>query len=96
MEVEQKAKRKEYGTDVSDDEWVFCAPYLTLMTEDGPQREHSLREVFNGLRYIVRTGCQWRLMPNDLPPWFTVYQQRPLWATYPTPAESRRVRSDGA
>ena len=91
MEVEQKAKRKEYVTDVGDDEWGFCAPYLTLMTEDAPQREHSLREVFNGLRYIVRTGCQWRLMPNDMPPWFTVYQQWPLWATYPTLAEGQSV-----
>lgn len=55
------------------------APYLTLMREDAPQREHSLREVFNGLRYIVRTGMQWRMMPNDLPPWYTVYQQTQRW-----------------
>jgi transposase len=74
-----KPKRKAYATDVSDEEWAFCAPYLTLMNEDAPQREHSLREVFNGLRYIVRTGCQWRLMPNDLPPWYTVYQQTRRW-----------------
>src|SRR5512144_47534 len=67
--------RKGYPSDVSDDEWAFVAPYLTLMKEDAPQREHSLREVFNGLRYIVRTGMQWRFMPNDLPPWHTVYQQ---------------------
>jgi transposase len=79
MELEQSPKRKSYATDVSDEEWAFCAPYLTLMTEDAPQREHSLREVFNGLRYIVRTGGQWRLMPNDLPPWFTVYQQTQRW-----------------
>jgi transposase len=72
-------KRKGYPTDVSDEEWAFCAPYLTLMTEDAPQREHALREVFNGLRYIVHTGCQWRLMPNDLPPWYTVYQQTQRW-----------------
>jgi transposase len=49
------------------------------MTEAAPQREHSLREVFNGLRYIVRTGSQWRFMPNDLPPWYTVYQQTQRW-----------------
>jgi transposase len=49
------------------------------MREDAPQREHSLREVFNGLRYIVRTGMQWRMMPNDLPPWYTVYQQTQRW-----------------
>lgn len=71
--------RKLYPSDVTDDEWAFVAPYLTLMTEDAPQREHSLREVFNGLRYIVRTGMQWRFMPNDLPPWYTVYQQTQRW-----------------
>ena len=72
--------RTGYPSDVSDDEWAFVAPYLTLMREDAPQREHSLREVFNGLRYIVRTGVQWRYMPNDLPPWHTVYQQTQRWA----------------
>jgi transposase len=71
--------RKPYPSDVSDDEWAFVAPYLTLMREDAPQREHSLREVFNGLRYIVRSGSQWRMMPNDLPPWHTVYQQTKRW-----------------
>jgi transposase len=71
--------RQAYPSDVSDDEWAFVAPYLTLMTEDAPQRAHSLREVFNGLRYIVRTGAQWRFMPNDLPPWHTVYQQTRRW-----------------
>jgi transposase len=72
-------KRKAYPSDVSDDEWAFVAPYLTLMREDAPQREHALREVFNGLRYVVRTGCQWRYLPNDLPPWHTVYQQTQRW-----------------
>jgi transposase len=71
--------RKPYLSDVSDDEWAFVAPYLTLMREDAPQREYSLREVFNGLRYIVRTGMQWRLMANDLPPWPVVYQQTQRW-----------------
>ena len=50
--------RKAYPSDASDDEWAFVAPYLTLMREDAPQREHALREVFNGLCYIVRTGMQ--------------------------------------
>lgn len=71
--------RKPYPSDVSDEEWALVAPYLTLMTEDAPQREHSLREVFNGLRWIIRTGAQWRMMPNDLPPWYTVYQQSQRW-----------------
>jgi transposase len=67
--------RTPYSSDVSDDEWAFVAPYLTLMTEDAPQRRYPLREVFNGLRYIVKTGGQWRWMPHDLPPWPVVYQQ---------------------
>ena len=52
--------RKAYPSDVSDEEWALVDPYLKLMTEDAPQREYPLREVFNGLRYIVETGAQWR------------------------------------
>lgn len=71
--------RNPYPSDVSDDEWAFVAPYLTLMTEAAPQREHSLREVFNGLRWLVRTGAPWRLMPHDLPPWYAIWQQTQRW-----------------
>lgn len=73
------SERKGYPSDVSDDEWAFVAPYLTLMREDAPQRQYSLREVFNGLRYVVRTGVQWRYMAHDLPPWHVVYQQTRRW-----------------
>src|SRR5260221_10730936 len=72
-------ERQTCPSDLRDDEWSFVAPYLTLMTPEAPQREHDLREVFNGLRWIVRTGAQWRMMPNDLPPWGTVYQQGQRW-----------------
>jgi transposase len=71
--------RIAYPSDVSDDEWAFVAPYLTLMTEQAPQRDHSLREVFNGLRWLVRTGSPWRYVPHDLPPWYSVYQQAQRW-----------------
>jgi transposase len=71
--------RNPYPSDISDEEWDFAAPYLTLMTEDAPQRDHDLREVFNGLRWIVRTGSAWRYMPHDLPPYYTVYQQTQRW-----------------
>ena len=71
--------RKPYPSDVTDDEWAFVAPYLTLMKEDAPQRDHDLRAVFNGLRWIIRTGAQWRMLPNDLPSWYTVYQQAQRW-----------------
>src|SRR5262245_58422675 len=72
-------ERKAYPTDVSDAEWALVAPYLTLMTEEAPQREFPLREVFNGLRWIVRSGSSWRLMPHDLPPHYVVYQQSQRW-----------------
>jgi transposase len=71
--------RKAYPSDVSDEEWALVAPYLTLMTEVAPQREYPLREVFNGLRWIVRTGAQWRWLTHDLPPWPVVYQQSQRW-----------------
>ena len=77
--METNDARKAYPTDVSDDEWAFVAPYLTLMTEAAPQRRHDLREVFNALRWIVRTGAQWRMLPTNFPPWAAVYQQTQRW-----------------
>ena len=71
--------RKPYPSDVTNDEWAFAAPYLTLMKEDAPQRRHDLRELFNGVRYAVRAGCPWRYLPGDLPPWEAVYQQARRW-----------------
>jgi transposase len=73
------AARKLYPSDVGDEEWAFVAPYLTLLREDAEQREHDLREVFNALRWIVRTGSPWRYIPNDLPPWAALYQQTQRW-----------------
>jgi transposase len=73
------ATRKSYPSDVSDAEWEFLVPYLTLMRADAPQRDYSLRDVFNALRYVVKTGCPWRFLPHDLPPWTAVYQQARRW-----------------
>src|ERR1700704_3345057 len=72
-------KPRSYPSDVSDEEWDFCLPYLTLMKEQAPQRKHSLRAIFNALRWLVRAGCSWRMMPNDLPPWPAVQQQTQRW-----------------
>jgi len=71
--------RQPYPSDVTDEEWAFVAPYLTLMTEEAPQRRYPLREVFNALRWIVRTGAPWRMLPHDFPPWPVVYQQTQRW-----------------
>jgi transposase len=71
--------RKPYPSDVSDDEGSLVAPYLTLLPEAASQREHALREVFNGLRHIVKTGAPCRWMSHDLPPWAAVDQQAQRW-----------------
>src|SRR5271170_1817205 len=70
---------KPYPSDVSDEEWAFCAPYLMLMKEDAPQREYTMRGMFNAVRYMVRAGCPWRMIPSDLPPWQAVHQQGRRW-----------------
>jgi len=71
--------RTPYPSDVTDEEWAFVAPYLTLMRPDAPQRVHDPREVYNALRWIVRTGSPWRYLPGDLPPWAAVHQQAQRW-----------------
>lgn len=75
----ETASRKPYPSDVTDEEWAFIAPYLTLMTPDAPQRVHDLREVCNALRWIVRAGAPWRMLPTNFPPWEAVYQQTRRW-----------------
>lgn len=72
-------QRKAYPSDVSDEEWAFCTSYLTLMREDAAQRKYPLRVLFNGLRYMVRAGCPWRMLPHDLPPWQAIQQQTLRW-----------------
>lgn len=76
---DRAAGRRPYPSDVSDEEWAFVVPYLTLMDPDAPQREHSLRDLFNALRWIVRSGAPWRYMPSNFPPWAAVYQQMRRW-----------------
>ena len=71
--------RVRYPSDVSHEEWAFVLPYLLLSREDSAHHEHDLRSVFNGVRYIARTGNQWRFMPHDYPPWPAIYQQMQRW-----------------
>ncbi len=69
--------RVGYPCDVTEEEWAFVLPYVLLCRKDSRHREHDLREVFNGLRSVVKTG--WRWMPHDLLPWAAVYQQTRRW-----------------
>jgi len=81
MRNRPRAKRKPYPSTISDEEWAFVAPYLTLCREDAPQREYPLRDVYNALRWLVRAGAPWRYLPTDFPPWEIVYQQTQRWIT---------------
>ena len=71
--------RKVYPSDVSDEEWEFVVSYLTLLREDVPQRVHALRDVFDAVRWMVKAGCPWRMLPGDFPPWQAVEQQAKRW-----------------
>ena len=71
--------RERYDSDVTDEEWALVAPYLTLLPEEAGQRQHPLREVFDALRWLVRAGAPWRLLPHDFPPWHAVYDQTRRW-----------------
>jgi transposase len=68
-----------YPSDATDDEWAFAAPYLSLCRADAGQRCHDLRAVFDALRWMVRSGAPWRMLPKDFPPWAAVYQQTQRW-----------------
>jgi transposase len=70
-EIERKTKR--YPTDLTDEEWAKVAPLLPRRSKRGRPREVDLREIMNAIRYLVRTGCGWRMLPKDFPPWETVY-----------------------
>ena len=71
--------RKPYPSDISDEEWTLIRPYFELLPEAPGQRRHDMCEVFNALRYAVRSGGQWRMLPHDFPPWAAVYQQSRRW-----------------
>ncbi len=70
-EIERKTKR--YPTDLTNEEWATVEPFLPPPAKTGRQREADLREVLNAIRYLARTGCGWRMLPKDFPPWQTVY-----------------------
>jgi transposase len=78
----ERPRRQRYPSDVSDEEWAFVAPYLTLLPPEAGQRRYDLREVFNAARYLVRTGAPWRYLPLDFPPWPAVYQQAQRWLAH--------------
>jgi putative transposase len=71
--------RQPYPTDMNDSEWASLSKELTVPAGQGRPREHSYRELINGMFYVVDTGIKWRAMPHDLPPWQTVYHYFRNW-----------------
>jgi putative transposase len=71
--VAERKERRGYPTDISDQEWIIVEPLLPCRARTGRPRKVELRQVINALRYLVRSGCEWRMLPNDFPPYQTVY-----------------------
>jgi transposase len=71
--------RKAYQSDLSDAEWTFFEPLLPVPAATGRPKTHNTREILNAIFYVVRGGCAWRLLPNDFPPWKTVYHYFRFW-----------------
>jgi len=65
--------RAAYPSDLTDAQWALIEPWIPPARPGGRPRSVNLREIFNGIVYVVRSGCAWRLLPHDLPPWSTVY-----------------------
>ena len=70
--------RKPYPTDLSDAEWNYVEPHLPFPTGHGRPRTHSPREILNAIFYLLKSGCQWRLLPHDFPRWPTVYHYQEM------------------
>src|SRR5918999_5781562 len=72
-------QRLTYPTDLSDEEWQILKPLLPPEKSGCRPRTYPIREVINGIQYVLRGGCTWRLMPHDLPHWQTAYQTFRAW-----------------
>jgi putative transposase len=89
--------RKTYSTDLSDEEWSYIEPHLPAPNAPGRPRLHTLREILDAIFYILRSGCAWRLLPNDFPPWKTIHHYFRTWRLDGTwermhSAQRKRVR----
>ena len=71
--------RHPYETDLTDTEWDLIEPLVPPTKPGGRPAKHARREILNGIFYIVRSGCAWKLLPHDLPPWRTVYHYFWSW-----------------
>lgn len=71
--------RRPYPSDLTDAQWAYLEPLLPAVRPGGRPRAHPLREIVDAMRYVLRTGCQWRALPHEYPPWQTVYHYFRAW-----------------
>ena len=67
------SERHPYPNDLTSQEWQILEPLVPPIKSGGRPAKHTRREIVNAILYALRTGCQWRMLPHDLPPWRTVY-----------------------
>jgi putative transposase len=73
--------KRSYSTDLSDDEWRYLKPHVPPPNKRGRPRAHAAREILDAIFYVLKSGCPWRLLPRDFPPWETVYWWFGRWRT---------------
>ena len=71
-------KTSSYDTDLTDAQWVILAPFFAVATTGRP-RQYAYRSLINAIFYVLRSGCHWRLLPHEFPPWNTVYYYFRRW-----------------
>lgn len=79
MAASPSPDRPRYPSDVTDEQWLMIAPLLPPPSTNGRPEKHPRREIVNAIFYVLRTGCAWRQLPHDLPPWQTVYWYFKRW-----------------
>ncbi len=80
--IKHEPRTDRYPSDITDAEWALIAPMIPPPRRGGRPRDTNMREVFNAVRYVLRTGCQWRQLPKCFPPRSTVYNYFWEWTRY--------------
>jgi putative transposase len=75
----QHQKQRKYDTDLTDEQWKIIFPLIPSAKSGGRERKTDIREVVNAIFYLLKSGCQWRMIPNDFPKWQTVYDYFSKW-----------------
>ena len=79
-EVIMPTRPASYLSDLSEAQWQLIAPLIPISQNSGQLREYALREIVNSIFYLLRSGCSWRMLPHDFPPWGTVYHYFRRWS----------------